>query len=507
MAFLLSGSFLVDAIGIFVALFAVIYTSFKWSYGYWRRKNLQYMEPTFPFGNMESFFKKDRLPFVDRTKKYYEFGKKNNLKHFGIYFLKKPVYFVRDLEYIKNILATDFDYWVDRGHYYNEKADPLSGHLFNLGGSRWKNIRKKLTPTFTSGKMKLMFKTIADCGVFLEQAMDEKLKDHQAIDIKDILGNFTTDVIGSCAFGLECNSFKEDSEFRRYGKKVFQSSYSKMAKMNFAGAFPGLARMLNVKISQQDVSDFFINVVRDTVKYRKENNVTRKDFLQLLIDLEKEDTDGDSNSLTLNEMAAQAFVFFIAGFETSATTMTFALFEMSLNQDVQERVRQEVREVLARHNGEINYDSIMEMRYMEQVIRETLRKYPPVSALTRQCTKDYKVPDSDLVIEKGTIAFIPIVGIHYDEDHFPNPEKFDPDRFSDENKHEIKPFSHLGFGGGRRECIGERFGVMQSKVGLATLLRRYKFTLSDKTQVPLKMHPLQFITTALGDIWLNYEKI
>ncbi|CAH0555973.1 unnamed protein product [Brassicogethes aeneus] len=187
--------------------------------------------------------------------------------------------------------------------------------------------------------------------------------------------------------------------------------------------------------------------------------------------------------------------------------MTFALFEMSLNQEVQERVRQEVKEVLARQNGEINYDSIMEMKYMEQVIREALRMYSPASVLKRRCIKDYKVPGSDLVIEKGTLAIIPVVGIHYDEDHFPNPEKFDPERFSDKNIHNIKPFSHLAFGGGRRECIGERFGIMQSKVGLATLLKKYKFTLSEKTQMPLKMDPSQFLTTAVGDIWLDYEKI
>ncbi|CAH0555972.1 unnamed protein product [Brassicogethes aeneus] len=507
MAFLVSGSFLVDAVGVVVALLAILYTSFKWSFGYWKRKNFPYMEPSIPFGNLENALLPKKVPLFENTQNWYNYGKERKLKHFGLFFATSPVYFVLDLGLIKNILVTDFEYWVDRGNMYNEKSDPLSAHLVNLGGSRWKNLRKKLTPTFTSGKLKLMFKTITDCSVFLEKAMDEKLKDKQSVDIKNMLGNFTTDVIGSCAFGLECNSFSGDSDFRRFGKKIFSNIKLRMIKINLMAAFPRIANFFNMKIMEQETTDFFINAVKDTMRYRKENNVSRKDFLQILIDNQAENSAGDGNSLTFMEIAAQAFVFFIAGYETSATTMTFALFEMSLNQDVQERVRQEVKEVLDRHNGEINYDSIMEMKYMEQVMKETLRMFSPATVFSRKCVQDYKVPGSDLVIEKGTLALIPVIGIHYDEDHFPNPAKFDPDRFSDENIHNIKPFSHLAFGGGRRECIGERFGIMQSKVGLATLLKKYKFTLSKKTQLPLKMDPSQFITTAVGDIWLDYEKI
>lgn len=90
------------------------------------------------------------------------------------------------------------------------------------------------------------------------------------------------------------------------------------------------------------------------------------------------------------------------------------------------------------------------------ILTETLRKYPPVPFITRKCVKDYKVPDADLIIEKGTSIMIPIRGIHHDEEHFPDPQKFDPDRFSEANKHMIKHFSYMPFGEGNRICIGEK---------------------------------------------------
>ncbi|CAH0554485.1 unnamed protein product [Brassicogethes aeneus] len=508
MASLVSSSLLLDVIGVIVAIIAVIYTWFKWSYGHWKRKNVPYIEPSFPFGNVAKSMAIDKISFTDRTLGWYKFGKENKYKHFGLYFIKSPVLLVMDLENIKNILTTDFEHWVDRGNYVNEEGDPLSAHLLNIGGEKWKNLRKKFTPTFTSGKMKQMFKTIADCSVSLDRVMEEKLKENKPLDIKTVAGNFTTDVIGSCALGLECGSFKEeDSLFRVYGKRVFDSNHFDFMKMIFVNAWPEFAKSMNLKIIPADVTNFFLSVVKNTVKYRRENNVTRKDFLQILIDMEKENYDGAGNSLTMNEMAAQALAFFVAGFESSATTMTFTLFEMSQHQDVQDRVRQEVNEVLAKHNGEINYESIMEMKYMTQVIQEALRKYPPIPDVSRRCVKEYKVPGTDLVLEEGTLAFIPIVGIHYDEDYYPNPTKFNPERFSHENKQKIKPFSYMPFGGGRRVCIGERFGLLQVKVGLTTFLKKYRYTLNKQTQLPLKMNPLNFITTVKGDVWLNYEKI
>lgn len=179
----------------------------------------------------------------------------------------------------------------------------------------------------------------------------------------------------------------------------------------------------------------------------------------------------------MDEAAAQCFVFFLAGFETSSTTMTFALYELAVHQDIQDKVREEIKSVLAKHNNKISYDSLKEMKYQRQVIdgiltlpfvyfsvtillsiSETLRLYSPVPFVTRTSAEDYKLPGEDMVIEKGTKVIIPIQAIHLDEELYENPNEFEPERFTEENKKNRHQYAHIPFGEGPRICIGNIFG-------------------------------------------------
>nr|QLL22070.1 cytochrome P450 [Tribolium confusum] len=500
-----------DLIALFTTFCVIFITYFKWQYQYWQKRNLQYLKPSMPLGTPAvTSDLKQHLGI--KLKQVYDIMKEKKWKHGGVYIFHQPVYVVTDLDYLKNIMSRDFQYFSDRGMYYNEKADPITGHLFHIGGPKWKNLRRKFTPTFTSGKMKMMFQTLLDCEVNLRKQIELSCNKQDPIDIKEVLGCFTTDIIGSCAFGLDCNSFKEEnSPFRVYGRKVFERSFSRILKRRFASNLPNLAKLLNISLVPKDISHFFIDLVKNTVEYRGKNKIVRNDFLQLLIDLktedDKESSNQDGTSLTIEEIAAQSFVFFIAGFETSSTTMTFALYELARNQHIQDKVREEINTVLEKHEGKITYDAIQEMKYLEQVINEALRMYPPASLLSRKCVKDYKIPDSDVILEKGMVVLIPILGIHHDKEYYPDPEKFDPNRFSEENKSLRHSYTHIPFGEGPRICIGLRFGIMQSKVGLVSLLKNFKFTINQKTQEPLEMKVNSLVLATKGEIWLNAHKI
>lgn len=421
--------------------------------------------------------------------------------------MASPLYMTVDPECIKNIISKDFNHFTDRGIFYNERDDPLSAHLFSIGGDKWKHLRTKLTPTFTSGKMKMMFQTLVDCGNQMMEFIEKLEQKNECMDVKEVCACYTTDVIGSCAFGIECNCFKDpNAEFRFYGNKVFKTTKMQTAKLFFGFVSPKLARKLRFKTLDEGVAKFFMNAVKSTVQYREENNYVRKDFMQLLIEL-KNNADGTKNQLTIEEIAAQAFVFFLAGFETSSTTMTFCLFELAKNQQMQKKVREEILQVLAKHDGQITYEGMQEMKYLGQVIDETLRMYPPLPILNRTCTKPYTLPDTDITIEEGTNISIPIYGIQHDPEYFPDPERFDPDRFSDENKGNIIPYTYLPFGEGPRVCIGLRFGVMQARVGLTTILKNFVVNLNEKTQLPLVCDPYSFTYNTIGKIWLDVKKI
>lgn len=349
---------------VFLSVLVIIFVFYvKRSFAYWKKRGVPYVKPSFPFGNFgnPAIF---NVHAAEKLQKYYCELKSQGHKHGGCYILTSPSYIALDPDLIKNIMQKDFHYFMSRGVYYNEEQDPLSAHLFAIEGEKWKSIRHKMTPTFTSGKMKMMFQILSDCSQELEKAMKSYCERNEAVSIKDVLQSFAMDVIGSCAFGLDCNSFNNpDAQFVKMGKRLFIHSARDKFNRIFGFAFPNIARRLGITVTPKETSEFYLDVVNQTVRYREENKVVRKDFMQILIDLKN-----NQEALTVNEVAAQAFAFFLAGFETSSTTMTYCLFALSENQDIQERVRDEVRNVLELHDGQLTYEGVQEMKYMDQVL-------------------------------------------------------------------------------------------------------------------------------------------
>ncbi|GJQ77926.1 Cyp6a9 [Trypoxylus dichotomus] len=494
-------TFIGDVAAIFIILTVLVRMFFKKRYTYWIERGVPQLEPSIPFGNGPNPFK-IRQPFYMTVKDYYDKFRGEHHKHGGIYITTRPTYMTIDPDYVKNVMSKDFQHFYDRGTYYNEKGDPLSAHLFNLEGQKWKTLRQKLTPTFTGGKMRMMFPTLLDCGKQMLEEISRLSSKDDPIDIKEILGCYSTDVIGSCAFGLECNSFKvPDAEFRKNGRNLFKPTFKRKLRVFLVATFPTLCKFLGVVFIPKEVSDFFLNAVKEVIEYREKNNVHRNDFMQILMDLRNK----NNEEMTIKQMAAQAFVFFIAGFETSATTINFCLFELAQHSDIQEKVRSEIEEIL--QDEQVSYDSVEKLKYLDQVIDETLRKYPPVPHLSRKCTRDYQMPGTNTVLEKNRRVYISVLGLHRDPEYYPDPEKFDPGRFSEENKATRHPFTFIPFGEGPRNCIGSRFGIMQTKVGLILLLRNFRVSLNDKTELPLTMEPSALLMTTRNKIWLDFEKV
>ncbi|CAG2116959.1 unnamed protein product [Medioppia subpectinata] len=136
-------------------------------------------------------------------------------------------------------------------------------------------------------------------------------------------------------------------------------------------------------------------------------------------------------------------------------------------------------------NGEIDYEVLTKLPFLDAVIAETLRLHGPAIKIGRIAAEDYRLGGTGITLYKGQIVEIPIYAIHHSEDYYPNPEKFIPDRFLPENRHQIIPYTYLPFGSGPRNCIGMRFALMEAKLGLAHIIRRFQFTRSPQTEVPI----------------------
>lgn len=348
-----------------ISIATIIYGYFKYSFQYWKSKGVCYEEPSFPLGSMSGLGKKYHLyEILERV--YHKF-KPTGAKLCGFYILNRPIALLLDVELIKSVFVKDFANFREKGLYYNEEDDPLSAHLFSLDGEKWKKLRAKLTPTFTSGKMKYMFPTVVEVGERFRDCVSEAIKHNDQLEIKELMCRYTTDVIGTCAFGIECNSLKDpNTEFRRYGRKLFNDVHVPIWIMQ--AIWKDLARKLHIKVLRDDVASFFMNVVRNTVNYREDNNITRSDFMDIMINLKNKNDSEKEHSITFDELAAQAFIFFVAGFETSSTTLLFCLYELAVNPDIQAKVRRVIQEAYVKYNGEFTYEMMMDMPYIDQVL-------------------------------------------------------------------------------------------------------------------------------------------
>jgi cytochrome P450 len=179
----------------------------------------------------------------------------------------------------------------------------------------------------------------------------------------------------------------------------------------------------------------------------------------------------------------------VAGYETTATTLTFCSYELALNPHIQERLYEEV-EGAVDSDGEIGYEVLAKLPLLDAVLSETLRLYPPVLRLERKAQKDYKLGNTGITLYAGQDIEIPVYGIHHSEEFYPNANKFDPDRFMPDNRHNLIPYTYLPFGTGPRNCIGMRFALMEAKLGLAHIVRRYRFVRSKQTAVPLEFRTI-----------------
>ncbi|EFN65184.1 Cytochrome P450 6a2 [Camponotus floridanus] len=489
------------------AVLLVVYYYFTSNYDFWKSRGIRGPKPIPIFGNFKDVMLGKKLPGIYLMEIYNEY---KNESMIGIFNRKTPILIVKNPDLIKDILIKDFSKFADRGFPRgSEKVDPLSQHLFGLEPKRWRPLRTCLSPVFTSGKLKEMFSLISECADHLEQYIEKLVSKNEPIEFREIMAKYTTDVIGTCAFGIEMNALSdEDSELRRMGRMVFTPTWKSILRATIKQSMPRFSEILNYIISlQTQASQFFMRVVIEMMNYRETNNIIRHDFIDILRELKKNPDKMGDIEMTDSLIASQAFVFFLAGFETSSLTMSHALYELALNEQIQDKLREEIDQEYTNHDSNLTYEKIKKMNYLDKVFKETLRKYPVVTILIRQSTSSYIFDGARLDIPKDQKVWIPVLAIHRDPDIYPKPDVFDPKRFNDEAVQARHPMHYLPFGDGPRNCIGARFAIYQTRIGLVKILRNYKVEVCDKKQKPYIINPKATMLAPKHGIHLRITKI
>nr|QLI62169.1 cytochrome P450 20 [Streltzoviella insularis] len=475
------------------------------NFKYWKKNNVIGPEPVSLFGNLKETALRRKAVGTVFKEMYDEFP---NEKVIGIYRMTTPCLLIRDLDIIKHIMIKDFDAFVDRGIEFSKKG--LGINLFHADGETWRVLRNRFTPIFTSGKLRNMMYLMTEQGdKFVDYISKICLKQREQ-EVHSLVQKYTISTISACAFGLDTDIFNEEVElFTRMDKLIFTSNYANELDM----MYPGILKKINMSIFPIAVRNFFNDLVKTVFTQRNGKPTNRKDFMDLILEMKqcgeikgtKRSTDEKQSILELTDeiIAAQAFVFYAAGYETSATTMAFMLYTLAQHPDIQNKVIEEIDEVLKIHNGQITYDTLKDMTYLDKVFNETLRMYPIVDPLQRNAQIDYKVPGTNVTIKKGQTVLIPVLGIHHDEKYYPNPEIFDPERFSSEKMNSRHPCAYIPFGIGPRNCIGMRFAQTQSRVCIVKMLSRFRVEPSPNTKLTMEYNPYRVILSPDNGIRLN----
>ncbi|XP_055925090.1 cytochrome P450 3A9-like isoform X1 [Argiope bruennichi] len=501
-------TFTILAVGV-VALW-LIYR--KRSFSFLKDHGIPGPEPSLFFGNMLELATKTPIKCLDEWCEKYG-------RIVGFYVGTRPTILITDVDLLKRIQVSDFPKFMNRPNLRgrppnkNKKKQLFSQNLLQLRDKRWKEIRSIITPSFTASKMKQMAPIMNSAIDSLMNNVEKKYAAGEEFDIYPMFQGLTMDVIGRTAFGIQTDTQNDPNDpFLRAIKIILPGDITSPVVL-LAKSFRSLAILWNwlgkirwiILNKGTDPVKELLQTYKNIIATRRNKEARRPDLLQSMIDAEIDDLsevtsddltakEGDSSEnesksstssklirrMTDADILDNSVLFFLAGYETISTALAFTAHLLIHYPEAQEKIRQEVKQLLETE-GELNYYSVNDLQYLDQVLHESLRMYPPIYFfIGRECGEDIDL--GKMKLKKGMPVQVPPWSLHRDPELWgPDVHEFKPERFSPENKSKIHPMAFQAFGQGPRNCVGMRFAFMEAKLALARLLSKYKLKPCSKT--------------------------
>lgn len=370
---------------------------------------------------------------------------------------------------------------------------PLLGEgLFTSEGELHKRQRRLVAPAFQPRNLAPYAQVMVDHT----RAMVVQWRDGERLDIHHAMVELSLSIAGLTMFGAELDG-EEGARFGRSSDEAI--SYYRYAVM------PGSSLLFHTPVpwvrkfkrARKHIDDTVYSIIRDR---RDGSDAGRGDLLTLMLAARDTEGDGDGAGMSDQQLRDEAVTMLVAGHETVASSMAWTFLLLSRHPEIVEAMRAELDEV-APDGRALTADDLSELSLLRRVCMESLRLYPPGYATVREAVVDTEI--GGYRIPKGTEVSVPIMLVHRDERWWPDPERFDPDRFLEGADADRPKHAYIPFGTGRRVCIGQGFALMEMALVLGTILREYMPHVTDPDSVKIEA---LFTMRPKGGLYVELER-
>lgn len=432
------------------------------------------LDSTFPgptgnrfFGRLVTESRRDPLGFMTRLAQTY-----GDVCSFRVGF--DHIFFVNHPDHVHDILVNHYDNFL-KGRGTQRSRRFLGEGVLLSEGDTHRRQRRLAQPAFHRNR-------IANYAAVMGQhceRMSSSWVDEQMLDIFPEMVKLTLGIVGKTLFDADVES-ESDKVGRAMAAAVSRYRAFKLPLANVLESMP-LPRMLRFKRGKEHLRKVVLRLIEE----RRRSGKDHGDLLSMLLFIE--DETNDRRRMTSEEVWDEALTFFIAGYDTIATALMWTWYLLSEYPEVEARLHEEIDDVLGEGHP-ATFDDLPRLKYTEKVLAESMRLYPPTWRLVRRAIRDF--PIGDQIIPAQALVVVCQYAMHRNPRYYPEPERFDPERFTTDAKASRPRFSYFPFGGGPRHCMGEPFAMMEGVILLASLARQWRLRLAPGHRVELRAEHL-----------------
>ncbi|XP_019865391.1 cytochrome P450 4d2 [Aethina tumida] len=358
----------------------------------------------------------------------------------------------------------------------------LGDSLLVTTGQKWRSRRKMITPTFHFQVLeKFMDVFNAQSNTLLSNLEKEvETNNNKRIEMHYFVNMCTLDIICETAFGTSIRAQHKgnpkyveavSSFLEIFTLRFFSPWMANDWLFRFSELYPRYKKHLKI------LHDFTNNVIKDRRAARKErkDNPISEDGIKIKAALLDMLLDASENGydLTDEDIRAEVDTFMFEGHDTASTAVCFTLLALAQNPAIQHKVYEELVEVLGPEStDDVTCSQMNDLKYLDIVIKESMRLYSPVPLIARRLDTDCVL--DGITIPKDTTINIFLYGMNHSTEVFPEPEKFDPERFLPEKQSSRHNFAYVPFAAGPRNCIGQKFAVLELKTIISKICRKFE---------------------------------